>query len=424
MEDELSVNKIDQKEVIDMRQESREPRSAVSKDRAMEHGLLTIRRAWAGEVPEFEGWGGFELDPEPLIIRDLNGQTLFYEFGVMQGNKLVGSVKTSASKIIGSAVPTVEFGPRGWDPDKATSAAKNEVKKRFPKAKITETELVCYSYPKIGIGVYVEDPEHGSQSLIFDVSDLSSVEEFGVEGLEGSTAWSFYQEMAELNASDRERRWELADRELEAARSATPRIFDRAFTAREAGELRPTFIPRPRYPILPFYSRTLRCSPRCRSNECFPLYAQKTNVYCAVATGQMILDFHRFYYSQDSIAAAMGTGSGGTSNPGQVQGYEKLSNYCLDATLDVTANWSEARNEINANRPLKSGIPGHARACCGWKKQGIYRIDQKPKVWLKIHDPWPWNANICRGGRIYWEDWDAVNHTNFIYVRHRATPCR
>lgn len=414
-----------------MIEKRKEPRSPISKERAMEHALLTIRRAWAGEVLGLEGWGGFELDPEPLVIHDFNGQVLFYEFGVMGGNELVGSVKASASKIIGTAVPTVEFGPRGWDPDRATREAEDKVKERFPKAKIAERELVCYSYPKIGVRIHIEDPELGSQSLVFDVADLSLVERFGADELEGFTAYSFYQEIAEPNALEREQRWELADRELEAARSATPRIFERAFTTRELTQVKPTLIPQPFYPI-PFYSsRTLQFSPRCpnRSHECFVLYGQKNDYYCAVATGQMILDFYRYYYTQDQIATAMGTvaptptSNGGTFNTGQVNGYEKLSNYCLDATYDSTANWAEAKAEINANRPLKSGSPGHARACAGWKKQNIFIIGQKPKKWLYIYDPWPCNADPCKVGKIVWEDWDTETHTNFIYVRHRATPC-
>lgn len=409
-----------------MIQNSKEPRSPVNKERAMEHALLTIRRAWAGEVREFEGWGGYELDPEPIIIHDLNGQVLFYEFGIMDENKMVGSTKASASKIIGSAVPTVEFGPRGWDPDNASRKAKDKVKERFPKAKISDTELVCYCYPKIGVRVYFDDPELGSQSLVFDVADLSLVDRFGADELEGFTLYSFYQEIAEPNAPEKEQRWELADRELEAARSATPRIFERGFTARELSAVRPTLVPQPVYPIpFPFYSwRTIKFSPRCNTHECFELYAQKKNYYCAVATGQMILDFYRYYYTQKQIAVPMCTEENhGSYNSDQVNAYEKLSNYCLDATYDGTANWNEAKAEIDANRPLKSGTPGHARACAGWKRQNICIWPGPCKRWLKIYDPWPWNADICQGGKIVWEDWDTETHTNFIYIRHRATPC-
>jgi len=75
----------------------------------------------------------------------------------------------------------------------------------------------------------------------------------------------------------------------------------------------------------------------------------------------------------------MSTGAPGTSNPNQVAGYESLSNKCLTATYDSSADWSEAKAEIDPNRPVKSGIPGHSRACAGWKRQNIWLIGQPPK---------------------------------------------
>jgi len=408
------------------RKEGKEPRSPVRKDEALQHAQLTVRRAWAGHVTDFEDWGGVELDPDPMVIHDLNGQVLFNEFAVMDGGRPVGSVKASASRIIGSPVVTVEFGPRRWDDGAATREAKKRAKKRFPGAQITGTELVCYCYPKIGVRVYMEHADGGSSSIVVDVADYSVLERFGSDELEGATAYSFYEEVAEPAAEERERRWELAERELEAAKAATPKILARAFTAKEMADMRPKLVPVPLYlfDFVPFYSQqVVRFSPRCAPHECFELYGQQTSYYCAVATGQMILDFYRWYYTQDEIAAAMSTTTSGTDNPDQVDGYETLSNNCLDATYDSTAQWSEAKAEIGQNRPLKSGISGHARACAGWKRQNFFLIGQPPKSWLKIYDPWPWNADICQGGKIYWEDWSAINHTNFIYVRHRATPC-
>ncbi len=407
-----------------MLRKNREPRLSIAPERAIEHVNLTIRRAWAGRIPDFENWGGHELDPDPLIIHDLNGQVLFYEYAVMDGKEIAGTVKASASKIIGPAVPAVEFGPRGWDPGQATREAEKYVVKTYKNAKVKDTALVCYSYPSIGVRVDFDHPKQGKQSIILDAADLSPIEKYGVEGLEGKAAWSFYDEIAEPEAARREQIWDRADEELEAARGDTPQILEQGFTSRELPELQDVFIPELHYDFIPFFSSgTIKYSPRCSPHECFALYAQQTSVYCAVATGQMILDFYRYYYDQDDIAAAMGTGSGGSSNSGQVTGYESLSNKCLDATYDASANWSEAVSEINANRPLKSGIPGHARACVGWKRQNIFLIGQQPKHWLKIYDPWPWNANICAGGRIVWEDWDTVTHTNFIYIRHRSTAC-
>lgn len=57
------------------------------------------------------------------------------------------------------------------------------------------------------------------------------------------------------------------------------------------------------------------------------------------------------------------------------------------------------------------------------QRQNIFLVGQAPRRWLKIYDPSPWNEDICQGGKIVWEDWETVTHTNFIYVRHRTTAC-
>jgi len=118
------------------------------------------------------------------------------------------------------------------------------------------------------------------------------------------------------------------------------------------------------------------------------------------------------------IPSVIADDAGGTGVEDQATGIESLTNNSFNATVDYSADWAEAKAEIDANRPLKSGIPGHARACAGWKRQNIFIIGQSPRRWLRIYDPWPWNANICEGGAVVWEDWDAVTHTNFMYVRH------
>ncbi len=406
----------------------KEPMSPVEKERAYQHVLMTIRREWAGQVRDLEPWGGNEVDPEPMEINDLNGEVLFYEFTVMNGKKEVGTVKASASRTMGSPVVTVEFGNRQWDPDKVRQQAKKKVKGQYPKAEIEDVDIVCYCYPKIGVRVFFREPNQPVRSVVFDVSSMSEVDIFSDYDVEGTSAYSLYQDYLYPDAPSREMAWDLADKEMEIIQDKVPMVSSRGFTAKELKELKTALTTsiEPVHPIVPFpfYSwRVLRYAPRCSPHDCFELRGQKTPVYCAVATGQMILDFYRYNFSQDQIATAMGTGPGGTSLNGQVQGYESLSNRCLDATIDHSANWSEAKMEIDANRPLKSGIPGHARACAGWKRANIMVVWQPRPLWLKIYDPWPWNADPCKGGRIYWENWRAIQHTNFIYVRHRSTQC-
>lgn len=408
----------------DNRDQGRTPPESVGRGRSRQHALLTMRRLWAGGPSDFGRWDRYQLDPDPLVLHDLNGQELFYQYDVRSGRRIVGSIKTSASRRLGTPVPSIELGPRQWDPEAATKKAQEKAQEQYPKATILGTELVVYGYPKIGVRVNVDDPEAGRRDVIMDVSDMSMVGQYGGDELEGQTAYSFYDEVVQPQEEKRLRRFELAERELDAVGSANDRVVDYDLERGELAELKWALVPQLKLAFLPFISsKVIKYAPRCSPHDCFALYAQKTNVYCAVATGQMILDFYRYYYSQDQIAAAMGTGAGGTSNAGQVAGYQSLTKNCMIATYDSSANWTEAKAEIDANRPLKSGIPGHARACAGWMRQNIFLIGQPPKRWLRIYDPWPWNADICSGGKIVWEDWDTVTHTNFIYLRHRTTSC-
>lgn len=138
-------------------EDSKMPQEGVDPRQALDAARLHVRRAWAGEVQGFEAWGGYKIEAEPLVIHDLNGQVLFYEFTVSNGKSQMGSIKTSASRVIGSPVVTIEFGRRTWSERKAVERAKAEARKRFPKARLSPPELVCYCYPKLGVRIFAED---------------------------------------------------------------------------------------------------------------------------------------------------------------------------------------------------------------------------------------------------------------------------
>jgi hypothetical protein len=397
----------------------KEPRALVDRADALGQAQLAVRRAWAGGIADLQDWGVGEFDPEPLVIHDLNGEPLFYDFTVREGKREIGRTRAAASKLVGSPVVAIERGARGWDAAKAPAMALAAAKKAYPRRDLAAKEFVCYSYPKIGVRIEIDAGKGGN--IIVDVSDGSIVQRFGAEELEGQTAWSFLEQRPPSVLDQQLRRYAEAEQELDLTRKATKEMFATAFSARELTALRPRFLIPSDYVVQLYSSRVLKYGPRCNAHDSFMLYSQQTNVYCAVATGQMILDFYRRPFEQSAIATAMGTGAGGTSQAGQETGYRTLSNGCLDAWHDYSAEWSEAKAEIDANRPLKSGIPGHARACTGWKRQNFGMIGSTPKRWLQIHDPWPWNADLCAGGAVYWEDWDAVTHTNWCYVRHSTT---
>lgn len=414
-----------------------EPVSKVGMEDARSLALFEVRKNWAQDVFGFRDLGGASLGDEPLVIYDLNGKALFYEFDVKSGKTASGLVKASASKAIGTPAVQIQLTPRRWDADTAFKKASEKAKDMYPRAKVQGAELVCYSYPKIGVRIALDDPQAGKGTLIFDAASFELVPRFGADELEGFTAWSFYDEFVAQDAAKREDRYGAYEKAFKALGPIAKGLAKEAPTAGDLKDMKKAFIEGYREkvarpdraidPIVPIQTtsqQVIKYSPHCTTHDCWKLLAQTTNMYCAVATGQMILDFYRYYYDQPAIAAAMGTGAGGTSNEGQAQGYRTLSKNCLVPEIDLTANWAEAKAEIDANRPLKSGIPGHARACFGWKRANIWVAGKPQPLWLYILDPWPWNQNLCQGGAEYWEDWYAVNHTNFIYVRHRTTSCQ
>jgi hypothetical protein len=354
------------------------------------------------------------------VIHALAGCPLFYDVEVAGDEGLAGVLRVAASETIGTPLVSVQDGPRRWDPDAALKDAGRAARKLHPKAKVVDTDLVCYCYPKVGVRVSLE-ADGRPFAVLLDAASLEPIERAGPGELEGSTAYSYYAEIVEPTLDRRRRRFARAQEHLEGLRKTTPQVFEGEFqpSERQLTAMRTRLQIAAHYEIvsLLFQQRVLPYSPRCGSAENFRLYAQQTNVYCAVATGQMILDWHRWYFTQDQIAAAMNTGSGGTSNPDQVDGYESLTNFAFNATYDTSAQWSEAKAEIDGSRPLKSGVPGHARAVNGYRRTYDFTTHGFDYA-IRVYDPWPWNADICDGGAVYWEDWDAITHTNWIYVRH------
>jgi len=156
-------------------------------------------------------------------------------------------------------------------------------------------------------------------------------------------------------------------------------------------------------------------STEARSHHCFVLHAQQRNDYCAVATCQMILCYYRYYYTQDQIAPALNYTPGGGCPSDQSAGYHNLSNNHIIATFDNTPTFAEAKAQIDSLHPFKTGITGHARACAGYSTNSWYNIVTSQN--LKIYDPWPWNPDLKLGGSVYWEDWNAVTHTNYVFTR-------
>jgi hypothetical protein len=397
---------------------SREPREPVSRERALEHALLAMRRWWAGGVSDFDGWTSGEIDPDPMEIFDLDGSALFYDFTVTREGTVIGTIRASASQLIGPAVVAIELGPRFWSAAGAIRSALTEVRSRFPGARGLESMIVCYSYPKIGVQVDFEATGGQHKAMIFDVGDGRSVERFGADEPEGCAAWSFYQEIAAPDEARRGRLWKLDDAELDAAWERSPWALSIEPMVDGLDEARAEIVPPTPFLRLPLYTwRTLGYSPRGRTTKYFTLSSQHKPTSCAAAVAQMILDFHHFELGQEEIADTLRTSSRGTTLLSQELGLGLLGREQLKISIVRQPSWNDLKAEVDANRPVKAGIAAHARAVAGWARQNRFFLSQSASRWMKVYDPWPRCDDPNEGGTICWERWCLIPPNNLIFLR-------
>lgn len=385
----------------------------VSADELHEYATLGVLKNAAAGLPGLDAWIAGAVRKTPLTIFDINGQPLFHDFEVARGSEIFGNVRVAASKVIGSGVISTELGPRTWDYATAVKKLTAKARKDLAGAKLGSPKLVCYSYPKLGVMFEGEGPR-GQSRVIYDVASLGRVPDGPSGGdREGCYAWSFYDSLG-----DGARKQGLSRfKKVEQDRAGIPAALRKKIaTARALTSIADALELKIRTTV----TRLLQyCThypyTHARSHHCFALHGQQVNDYCAVATCQMILCYYRYYYTQDQIAPALGYGAGGCP-PDQSPGYESLTCNHLDSSYDASPTWEKARDQINLLRPLKTAIPGHARACAGYSNVrwlfGGAITDKK----LYVYDPWPWNADYALGGAVTWEDWDAVTHTNFVYA--------
>ena len=318
-------------------------------------------------------------------LYDVKGRHLFRDLTVTLADKGQLRVRTAADRRLRSPVWSLSVGPT-WDVETALEEAERVASRRRLKAVKGKKRLVCYSYPKLGL---LCTHSNGSK-VVIDLGHLEPVETSDREGAaspELLAVWSPFDAITTVEAPRRREVWSLGTASLpEPAFALEPAALDKQVEGARAEAQQKVLS-----------GMTVR--------------GQETQFYCAVATGQMILSYHGINCSQTQIAAAMKTDSSGTTNENQVAGYQRLTQgKSFTVKLLPSPSFTDAKNEINKHDcPLKSGVPGHARACAGWKTSP--GASGTEKQWLYIYDPWPPGQ-----GEIYWEDWASVNHTNFIFV--------
>lgn len=386
----------------------------VAKGDAHAHAMLGVATDTLMGLPGLETWQRASLKRQPVEIYDINGDLLFRDHPVTMGNLVLGTVRTAASRVLGEPVVSISLGPQAWDYKAAVAKLRPLVAAKRPGWKITATNLVCYSYPKLGVMFTLTNGDR-SERLIFDVASLEPVPEVRRDNnRDGTGAWSFYDDLSDDERAARIERFGRRDAERgELALDVKDDLLSLVHIRDMVGQIKPgDWLGRTRH--LAFCSHYGSSEPR--SHHSFVLHGQQKDDYCAVATCEMILCYYRYYFTQDQIAPALGYTAGNGCDVDQSPGYKNLTCGHLDASFDATPTFSEAVNEIDGLRPFKSGIPRHARACAGYSfSTWLPEYEQQRKLY--IYDPWPWRSDYKLGGSIVWENWDSVIHRNHVYAR-------
>ncbi len=119
----------------------------------------------------------------------------------------------------------------------------------------------------------------------------------------------------------------------------------------------------------------------------------------------MIAEYYGYTHTQSEVADYMGLdpGTGDGANKKDQLNYYK-NGIDKSGSDEYKAEFSEAKEEIDADRPLKNGVSGHARCAVGYTDSSYLHC-------LLIYDPWPEDV-----GLKYWELYWGKKHTTDIHV--------
>jgi len=367
--------------------------------RAASHAAIQLHIGVLAKTPGMVDWRGANLG-RPVTVYDLNDEPLFYDFPVLsRGRERLGLIRASASRVIGVPVPSIHLGPAVLNVDETSRKAARLIRQKY-KRKVVSTKLVCYAYPKLGIAVRWEKRGEAQRTIV-DVGDFSIVPEEVKPEMRGPGAVSSYGQIQEEAVPRAVRNFGRYGKVVDELQERSGKDLSTHLRLRDFDRVQ-AVLKKAVVQVELFYTKTLSFCTHGFSHECFTLHGQQNGVWCVPATGQMILDFWRYYRSQTDIATAMGTGAGGTGYAGEVNGYESIACNHFDAQSDSGPTIAKAKAEIVANRPFDYSYSYHAMACAGYSVARFTIAGVPPQHSLLLYDPSPVNT-----GTIRWETWGA-----------------
>jgi hypothetical protein len=365
---------------------------SVTAEEAFKHANANMINFIATNTSGFENWTGASIDSKPLELYDPTGQKLYYQFSVLKNKTLIGIIDIAADKRLGQTVQLVLFEPKPFDATTAMNKSREIAKNEYPEGEIKSTQMVVYDYPIVGAMTIVKDKTTGVEHRIFvDAYTLEKVEDKPATETEPGI-WSIYEQRLKNGIDNNLRHWQKSDelaKSIEQAAVNKGVSINAAVTEENIKKLSAD-ITKSRTDVEVDLGATV--------------YAQITSYYCGPATAKMLTEYYNDENPHQTTIYEMmnGVAPNGVTNSQQLLYYRSSNGMNKpDSFSTTTVSFAGAMNEINNGGPFKSGVPGHARMCRGYKISGS-------NVYLRIGDPNPiyfcvpyWEAFGSEDDRIY-----------------------
>jgi hypothetical protein len=322
-------------------------------------------------------------------VHDLSGPALFHRLPLKRGSAGVGYADIAVHEALGEPLVAVAVGGP-WDEKAIIEQGMAAARKGRRGLKYDSVRFVAYSFPKIGLQFLNKENEVLLLEL-FSWAEVPPAPRRERKPLEPEN-FERFSLLGELPKDDlRKREAAFRDRLKEWDRKE----FRRLDLSVIRGDLLAKILK-----IKLLDQRELHYSTRDTDHvPCYELRGQQTSVWCVGASCEMLLNFYRYTYDQVRLAQELGLGT--LANPNGlpysrvgdvVTVLENLTSNALDATMHTNPGFNIFRDEIRANRPLISFVPGHSRTVAGYTRS-LWSIASGFRG-LLVYDPWPPNAGV------------------------------
>ncbi len=372
--------------------------------RVLELAALEVNALFRADVLPRE-LEGARIDRRGTLVHDVNGEPLFRRFALRRGARALGYADLAVNRALGGPLLAVSHGVE-WNQKDVLGAAVKAARTHLDGRRYDETRVVAYSFPKVAIQ-FLED---GREILMLEWGTWKPVPKARPRK-EGEPSnferWSVLERIGKRRAA---RSSAALEKRLAAWQKAFPKRRRRRPTwLLEIGTRR--FAGAFAFPRFEIDARTLHHGASDAGHApCYELRGQLTNVWCVAASVQMVLDFYRYEYAQTRVATELGLGT--LQNPNGlpytrdgdvVTALQDLTSDALTASMNTAPSWNEFRDEIRANRPLVSFIPGHSRTVAGYLRFAFWGISFRGLV---VYDPWPPTTGVI----TTWENFDTQTY--------------